>query len=135
MVFIMRGLPGSGKTTLAKQLKNSFSESAEIVSADSFFVVDGQYEFKAELLSKAHQVCKERFIYFLKSGKSVIVDNTNSRRWEFEHYLQQAEVLKIPVAIVYPSTPWAWNPTKCAEKTTHNVPIQSIVSMLARWEN
>ena len=37
-LIIMRGVPGSGKTTMAKQLKKRINGRVEIYSSDDFFM-------------------------------------------------------------------------------------------------
>ena len=44
-LFLLRGLPGSGKTTLAKSLGGMHIE------ADNYFMVDGEYKFDASKLN------------------------------------------------------------------------------------
>jgi hypothetical protein len=93
VVYIMRGLPGSGKSTRAAEIAaaaraaaattSSSSSSVQAVaihSTDSYFVdpLTGVYDFNPELLSVNHQKNLEAFCVSLAAGVgTVIVDNTN----------------------------------------------------------
>jgi uridine kinase len=58
-MFIMRGLPGSGKSTLSKKIADTFSneyQQTPVCAGDDFFIdkASGEYKFNADLLSEAH---------------------------------------------------------------------------------
>ena len=79
---IMRGLPGSGKSTLAKEIASG-SKSFVICSADDFFMKDGEYVFNPKLLWKAHEICIKKFEANLKKETEIVIlDNTNTKKWE-----------------------------------------------------
>jgi mRNA-capping enzyme len=69
-VVIMRGLPGSGKTT---SVKMNFAES-EVCSADAFFM-NGQagYAYDRDNIGEAHQMCLASFLKAIKVGFIVFV--------------------------------------------------------------
>jgi NEDD4-binding protein 2 len=106
-----------------------------IFSTDDFFVRDGEYKFNPAALGHAHCWNQVRAIQSMIAGTElVIIDNTNTQAWEAKVYVQAAINLGYKVEIVEPSTTWAFNPDQLALKTTHNVPIDSVRNMLARWE-
>ena len=47
-LYILRGIPGSGKTTHAKRLAGT---NGVIISADDYFMRDGEYCFDASKFS------------------------------------------------------------------------------------
>ena len=53
MLIIIRGLPGSGKTTLAKSF-----EGYQHFESDKCFMVGDKYEFDPTELSTAHAFCQ-----------------------------------------------------------------------------
>jgi ABC-type proline/glycine betaine transport system ATPase subunit len=60
-MFLMRGLPGSGKSTLVKILKQIYSKSVAVCSADNFFLDEqGVYNFNRDRISEAHRVCQQK---------------------------------------------------------------------------
>ena len=84
--YIMRGYPGSGKSTMAKEI-SSYS-NATICSADHFFVDrNGKYNFDQEKLSQAHFNCFANFKNCVLNGVNVIVDNTNLKYSDVKKYI------------------------------------------------
>ena len=57
-LILLRGLPGAGKSTLAKViLQFRETDEPEVLSADDFFVNEnGVYEFDAQKIKEAHQL-------------------------------------------------------------------------------
>ena len=53
-LILVRGICGSGKTTVA-QLFSAFT-----LEADMYFNQDGEYKFDASKLKDAHQWCKDQ---------------------------------------------------------------------------
>ncbi len=102
LVVVLRGLPGSGKTTFARQLVAYAREkgiASGICSADDYFVNSaGQYNFCRLWLKTAHNQCREKFYLMLGSdprndphGVSlIIVDNTNITTSEYRDYKRDA---------------------------------------------
>jgi predicted kinase len=133
-VFIVRGLPGSGKSSLAKSLAGT---GGYIVSADNYFVAaDGRYNFDARNLGRAHEWCQLQYHNHLRTQHSpIVVDNTNVDLWEMKPYVQAALQYKYDVKFCEPQTSW-WierNLDMLAQKNTHGVSRQKIETMLERW--
>jgi len=72
-ILIVRGLPGSGKSTFAE---NTRLLNDVVVEADQFHMINGEYCYHGELASDAHNWCQSQVPYFLNQGKSVFVANT-----------------------------------------------------------
>lgn len=132
-VTILRGLPGSGKSTLARKLADE--TGAVICSADDWMVDgSGRYHFDPRRLGDVHAQCQEKARAALGAGASVIIDNTNIKRRDFAPYLEMAREFGAVMEVLCPTTPWAFDPLLCSDKTVHNVPAQIIVRMLSDWE-
>ena len=94
-IFILRGLPGSGKSTRAKELANHYGMGGmevTICSADLYFSTrnaDGyRYEFSAAAIKQAHAVCFMCADRAMANGYDVvIIDNTNIKVEHFEQYI------------------------------------------------
>jgi predicted kinase len=131
VVYIMRGIPGSGKSTKAREISQRHG-GAPICSADDYFMVGGEYRFDVKQLSNAHATCFDCFKSALDSGEpAVIVDNTHTRKWEYEKYVDAAREAGYRVEIV--EIPHI-DPELAAERNTHGVPQEAIERMLDRWE-
>ena len=97
IAIIMRGIPGSGKSTKAKELAKKYD--ATICSADDFFESTGKYVFDVKKIGEAHKECFAKFSKAIKQGKNVIVDNTNLKPFEVEKYLDALENTDYKVCI------------------------------------
>ena len=129
-VYIMRGSSGSGKSTKARELAGS---TGKIHSTDDFFMVDGEYKFDPGLLGRNHDLNFKAFKVSLALGVDpVVVDNTATRKWEYEKYQQVAEEAGYQVEIV--SIPHI-DPKLAAQRNSHGVPEKAIRRMIARWED
>lgn len=86
-LYIIRGIPGSGKTTYAKNvLKLTPFE------ADDFFCICGKYRYVADMVPKAHEYCFRNVENAMRSNQeSIAVANTFTRKWEYQRYLTLAE--------------------------------------------
>lgn len=135
MLVILRGLPGSGKSTLAL----GYPEPRVICSADSFFVsaVDGSYHFDPRLLGAAHEQCRSLALATLRHYSDdecvIVIDNTNSRYWEFAQYRDMARDHGHTVSIRDLFDGGLSN-AELAHRNSHGVPESSIARMRDRWE-
>jgi predicted kinase len=91
ILYIVRGIPGSGKSTFAKTLVGEKDYCHK--EADMFFVDrDGNYNFKPSKIKDAHQWCQEEIEFVMKYDHSpVVVSNTFTQEWEMEPYFNLAK--------------------------------------------
>ncbi len=86
-LILLRGLPGSGKSTAASLFK-----TREHYEADMFFMRGNGYEFDATKLKEAHEWCKDMVWMAMRRGEPVIVvSNTFTQEWEMEKYYELAK--------------------------------------------
>jgi predicted kinase len=85
-LILVRGLPGSGKSTFAKSL------GCPCFEADDYFVSkEGKYIFDGSKIKLAHEWCKGRVGELMKEGiKKIAVSNTFTQEWEMDDYYQLA---------------------------------------------
>jgi predicted kinase len=88
-VIILRGVSGSGKSTVAKL----FSEPKVICTADDFFEKNGGYDFDASKLGQAHKECQNKFECALQDPKitNIVVANTNVKPSDYQYYMDTAK--------------------------------------------
>jgi len=84
--ILMRGYPGCGKSTRAKELSDEFG-NCSIVSADNYWIdSNGFYKFDVSKLKLAHEYCYNEFKKAIAAGRNVIVDNTNLKFEDCKKY-------------------------------------------------
>lgn len=131
MIILMRGLPGSGKSTITKEIIKKFP-NFYVASADYFFIdANGQYKFDPKLIKDAHIWCKKSVYEALKNKNFVIVDNTNTTEWEMEPYLRMANEFDI---VLYTYIVPEFDVDVCYNRNSHGVPKDTIEKMLKRFE-
>ncbi|XP_073197671.1 NEDD4-binding protein 2-like 1 isoform X2 [Lepidochelys kempii] len=117
-LYLLRGLPGSGKTTRARQLKREFPGAVILSTDDFFFTEDGTYVFSPDCLDEAHVWNQKRAHKAMKNGKSpVIIDNTNIHAWEMKPYVIMARENNYEVIFQEPDTHWKFNVRELARST------------------
>lgn len=84
-LILLRGLPGSGKSTFAKRICNQHVET------DMFFTEGGEYKFDASKLKQAHEWCQWKTENWMKMRYHIVVSNTFTQEWEMEPYYKLAE--------------------------------------------
>jgi predicted kinase len=95
VLFLIRGLPGSGKTSFATAIWNEYA----VCEADKFFYdKEGNYNFDVSKLKEAHTWCKNqvetRMIDHQNNQQyypEIAVSNTFTQEWEMEDYFKLAE--------------------------------------------
>ena len=87
-LILLRGLPGAGKSTLAKAIGGVHFE------ADMYFVDEnGNYKFDGSKINDAHYWCQNKVRLSMESGaEKIVVSNTFTQSWEMEYYKMIAEV-------------------------------------------
>ena len=127
ILYLLRGLPGSGKSSVAKSLMNAQTGHVE---ADMFFMDnEGNYNFDASKLREAHKWCqKQADAYMSPYGfDTVIVSNTFTQEWEMAPYYELAEKYGFAVfSLIVENRHDGVN--------EHNVPEETLVKMENRFQ-
>src|SRR5688572_13117813 len=97
-LIILRGLPGSGKTTLASVLAG---DSSPVFSIDDYFTTSGKYRFEFDKNHLAYKQCEERTRSAMQQGLGkIFLDNVFSLEWEMEPYFQLAKEFNYEIFVV-----------------------------------
>ena len=134
ILYIVRGLSGSGKSSVAKELVNQIwdSESESFIkdfySADDYFTDEkGNYNFDPNKLKEAHEECQKKVELAMQRDcvRKIAVANTFSQAWEAEPYFKLAEQYEFNPFVL-----------ECQNNfgNIHGVPQKSIDKMKERWE-
>lgn len=121
-LILIRGLPGSAKSTLAKMIA---TENCIHLEADMYFMKDGEYHWRASDISVAHAWCQSRTHDELSNGNSAIVSNTFTTQKEIDPYLEIARKYNIKPMIILMQNDFG---------NVHNVPQEAIDRMKARFQ-
>ncbi|KAM8971372.1 NEDD4-binding protein 2 isoform X3 [Sarcophilus harrisii] len=133
-LVLLRGLPGSGKSFLARKLLEE-NPNGVILSSDDFFYKNGQYQFDGNLLGEAHEWNQKRAKEALEKKVSpIIIDNTNLQAWEMKPYIIMSQKHKYKVHFREPDTWWKFKPKELARRNIHGVTKEKIVRMLEHYE-
>jgi len=148
--IFMRGLPGSGKSTKVKELKEKYKNShrVEHLSTDFYFEHCGKYEFDQNKLKEYHTLTFAEFCKYASESSIlkhlapniwvpyvIILDNTNTQWREFSLYVQVAHKLGFEIEQCLPNTPWAFDIDGLVAHQTHGVPRETLEKMLARFDS
>nr|XP_014434569.1 NEDD4-binding protein 2-like 2 isoform X4 [Pelodiscus sinensis] len=134
LLLILRGLPGSGKTTLSRILLGQ-NHDGVVFSTDDYFRQQDGYTYNVAQLGDAHDWNQKRAKQAMDQGRTpVIIDNTNTQAWEMKPYVEMALGKGYRVEFHEPDTWWKFDPAELEKRNKHGVPREKIAQMLERYE-
>lgn len=118
-LILIRGLPGSGKTTFAAKF---IAQGFILREADQYFTDEnGIYNYRIADTGFAHEYCRTSTLADLIAGNDVVVANTFTQLWELKPYLN----MDFPTKVYVTQGNWL---------NIHNVPAHILMKMRDRWE-
>ena len=121
-LYIVRGVPGSGKTTFAESICD------KVVSADDYHMTaDGVYDWKPENMTAAHRYSQGKTRSIMETGKDVAVANTSTTKKELKPYYALAEEFGYTVFSIIVEN-------RHGGKNVHNVPEATLEKMTKRFD-
>jgi chloramphenicol 3-O-phosphotransferase len=117
-LVLIRGLPGSGKSTMAREYAR---KGYAHLKADMFFEYGGEYQYDASRIRDAHTWCQRMTREALVSGRSAVVSNTSTQLREMAPY----QSMSGKVRVIEATGRW---------QNTHGVPAEMLERMAQRWE-
>jgi len=121
-LYLIRGLPGSGKSTLGAKIATVIG--GQQFEADQYFYKNGIYTFDRGLLGEAHRQCQENTLDCLNSGLSAVVCNTFTTIKELKPYFQIAKDLGIVPTVIHCQNEFG---------SIHSVPPDAMLAMKNRF--
>lgn len=129
MLILIRGLPGSGKSTKAQEVSNHYAKcgfTVAHVENDQYLKENGKYLFTPERSKIAREQCLAGASTSIAHGVVAIVANTFTKYSEMVPYFTAAERHGVPVKVIEMNNTF---------KSTHDVPDDVMETMKNRWES
>lgn len=126
-LFLLRGLPGAGKSTLARSIVGDKDYCHK--EADMYFIDrDGNYDFKPSKIKEAHAWCQEEVEFVMEYEHSrIVVSNTFTQAWEMQPYFDMAEKYGYRVySLIVENRHDGVN--------EHGVPVEKLIEMKNRFQ-
>jgi predicted kinase len=131
ILFLVRGLPGSGKSTFATNIWNEYA----VCEADKFFYdKEGNYNFDGSKIREAHAWCKNEVETRMKDHQlnpqyypEIAVSNTFTQEWEMKDYYDLADKYGYKVVSLIVEN-------RHGGKNVHGVPEDKLEIMKNRFE-
>lgn len=121
-LYIIRGVPGCGKTTFANDICD------KVVSADDYHYDDeGNYNWKPENMKAAHRYSQGKTRSIMETGKDVAVANTSTTVKEMKPYYKMAEEFGYTVFSIIVEN-------RHGGENVHNVPEATLEAMEKRFD-
>lgn len=143
MLIAITGLPGSGKSTFARDHFNASAQPGarvRLFETDELFYqmnLNGSksYVFDPAKLAEYHMLNQRRVKRWLEVNPTgvAVVANTFSQHWELETYIGIACETRHQVRVYY-CDPAPLTLEDLAEHNIHGVPLETIKAMKDRWE-
>lgn len=129
ILYIVRGIPGGGKSTFAHSL------NCPVFEADMFFQKDGEYKFDGSKIKDAHAWCQNEVKNAMEFNKGtyglenseIAVSNTFTQEWEMAPYYELANMYNYMVFSIIVEN-------RHGGKNTHGVPDDKVEMMKKRFE-
>jgi len=133
ILYIVRGIPGSGKSTFAKML---VGEDFLVCEADKYFIdkETGEYNFDSTKIKEAHKFCQDTVESYMKDSlandqfyREIAVSNTFTQEWEMRPYFELAKNYGYKVFSVVVEN-------RHGGTNQHGVPEEVLTKMCERFE-
>jgi tRNA uridine 5-carbamoylmethylation protein Kti12 len=143
-MILIRGLPGSTKSSIAQEYKKKHKDSCFICATDDYWMrPDNLYDFNYELLGRSHLWNQRRVLNIIhkeidnKFDTIIVVDNTNITFNEMKPYIEICLRYKSKMQIFFeePRVEWKYDVEECFRRNTHGVPYATILRMYNQWED
>jgi predicted kinase len=122
-LILVRGLPGSGKSTFASRYAGS--QYYNHLETDQYWMIDGEYRFDINHLSEAHEWCLNQTREYLEKGNSVVVSNTFTVQRNMRPYFELAKDLGIRPQVILCQGNFG---------NIHDVPVNVLARMAEQFE-
>lgn len=149
---VLRGIPGSGKSTVAETLKRT---RGAIVLEQREFAVEIAEKYDLPLMNtEVQKLAKEQVEYTAAwecehAAKLIVIDAVHVSLSSFAWVAELAQVEGYSVSVVEPESPWWLDGSRylgtrgvgavrlaeaCRSSGTHDVPMEDMIRMIEQWQ-
>ncbi|KAL0992769.1 hypothetical protein UPYG_G00098140 [Umbra pygmaea] len=127
-LIVLRGLPGSGKTLLARAIANSYPDLCTVFSADDHGIKLDSPDPSAE----AYKALDDAVVACCTAGTSaqvIVVDDTNHNHERLARFAEVAEENRLVAMFLEPRTEWVRDLPQLAQKSQRGLEEAQIQAM------
>ncbi|XP_054720743.1 2',3'-cyclic-nucleotide 3'-phosphodiesterase-like [Uloborus diversus] len=135
IMFIIRGMPGTGKRSLSKLIANAYPGS-DILSADNYF----NATFTSQMRSKdskreSHLYCHKNVLKACKKNvHPIIVCNSHVKKVEMDEYLKIASKFNYTIIMADTSHKFIITPEILAKSNAQGLDVCYFKNRMKQWE-
>ncbi|XP_043860000.1 LOW QUALITY PROTEIN: 2',3'-cyclic-nucleotide 3'-phosphodiesterase [Dromiciops gliroides] len=112
-LFVLRGLPGSGKSTVARAIMDRYRDGTKMVSADAYKIIPGS---RAAFHEEYKHLDEDLDAYCRRDIGVLVLDDTHHERDRLEKIFDLADQYQYLVVLVEPKTSWRLDCAQLKEK-------------------
>ena len=132
-VVILRGIPGSGKSSFVKMISMCHDDTVIHEIDDLHKDAQGKFFWDEANAERLYTLNFANFVISCSKGRQLIIfDAINIEVKDFQHYVDIAEKYGYKVYVVCPNPP---TPEESSKSNTHHTSAVQAREMYERWEN
>ncbi|GAA6217987.1 2',3'-cyclic-nucleotide 3'-phosphodiesterase [Lates japonicus] len=128
-LVVLRGLPGSGKSFLARAIADAYKDHCSIISADNYGVKPENPESSAD----GYKALDEAVVACCSAGTAssvlIVVDDTNHTQDRLARLGEIAKEHRLVIVFLEPQTEWNRDPAQLGKKTKRGLEEAQLEAM------
>ncbi|XP_026181563.1 2',3'-cyclic-nucleotide 3'-phosphodiesterase [Mastacembelus armatus] len=128
-LVILKGLPGSGKTFLARAIVDTYKDHCSVICADDHGVKPEDPESSAEGYKALDEAVVACCTAETASSVLIVVDDTNHTQDRLARLVEIAEEHQLVAVFLEPQTEWSKDLAKLTKKTKRGLEVAQLQAM------
>ena len=144
ILYIMRGVSGSGKDHYITQKEEEIEETSKYYSEDEYTVISSddyfysekdEYNFNPKELPIAYSECMTEFLKAIdKKVPRIYISNIHSKQWEYNNYIRIASMFGYGYDIIEMECPDDDTLSYFTERSEHGISVNKNKQIFENWE-